>query len=490
MSTDSSGRQLQHLISQMVYQQEILGSLDPQNDLLKSASGFYQQLEVWAEHYSEEEVKEALLQFNTQNISLLSRGPLLWLGEQILAHHDTVSETFNTPHLQWIIRQLSGNMRTMDEFSTVVGLSAFTGHAPAFPAWAFLDPRTNAIVSNLIQTGLTQHYTPSEPKKIVPILQSIPLSSFPHIAWTADNSGAPSVVEHHADMYELSCLFVQDLNWDRQKHLLDRWGVEVVNNWFVTEALQSRLHGDSTIFSSCPAFDKWVQYAHSHWPKEEVVKLFEPIAYNLGDQLLMGSSQLQMWKTIADLPHGHKAFQIIFHSLLVALPYLAQKKFTLAASVAHVLTEALADPKLGMYLPKVVLEELDITQYFSLAERGLRPQFADELFNNPLLLQRFASSRFKVLNEALKQLHPSVWGTAQALLFTIGGPPMEAGAQMACNGGSIRRQYTGMPKSTSTHLFHDFTNSQLRWDSMVAKAALVQSLDGVNGNTVRTKSKL
>jgi len=490
MSNDAVS-EFQTLISQMLYQQEILTPLNPHNGFLKKASGFYQQLEDWAQRYSEEETIEALRQFNLQQIGLLSRGPLLWLGEQMLRYQNQVPWATHPTYISFILNQLSSNMQTMDEFSVVTGLSSFTGYPPVFPKWAFSDPRTQKIVSQSIQTGLINLYTTPEDKKILAVLRSVPLTRFPSLTWTADSSGAPSEVEHHTNMYELSQLFAKNLNWERQKCLLDRWGVEVMNHPYITEAFQSRFHGGPSIFSSCPVFDQWVEYARKHWAKEDVVKLFEPIAYNLSDHLLAGSSQLDMWKTIADLPNGHKAFQIILHSLVVALPHLAHQKFSLAASVAETLNEALADPQLKMYLPTVALEEFDITQYFSVAEQTLKPPInLPGPFNNPHLIQRFASPRFKVLNDALKKLHPSVWGTAQALLFTIGGPPLPAGTEMARNGGSIRRQIIGMPKTTVVPLLHNFEHAQAAWDSLKLNAALEQSLDEAGVRQTKTKSKL
>lgn len=488
MSSDAS-REFQTLISQMLYQEGILTPLNAHNGFLKKASGFYQQLEEWDQRHSEAETIEALRQFNPQQIGLLSRGALLWLGEQILRHQNQVSWATSPTHLSFILNQLSNNMQTMDEFSVVTRLSAVAGRAPVFPAWAFSDPRTQKTVSQFIETGLTNLYTTPDDPKIASLLQIIPLSCFSSIVWTADNSGAPTVVQQHTDMYELSRLFAKDLNWDRQKCLLDRWGAEVMNHPYITAAFQSRFHGSSTIFSNCPVFDQWVEYAHEHWAKEDVVKLFEPIAHNLSDHLLVGSSQLEMWKTIANLPNGHKAFQIVLHSLVVALPHLAHKNFSVAALVADTLNEALADPQLKAYLPTVALEEIDITQYFAVAEQTLKPPHVQGPFTHPRLIQRFASSRLNVLNDALKQLHPSVWGTAQALLFSIGGPPVRAGTEIARNGGSVRRQIIGTPKSTTTPLFYNFENAQAAWDSLKLKAALEQSLDGVPG-VKRTTSKL
>ena len=391
------------------------------NDRIAEKSPFYQLLDGWAQRAPKQEKIDALNAVDNLYISQLPIGVRFWLGEQVVKHNLKLSPYLRETLLRSLayiyqpnreIVELSLKMdKTLNEKTNIFSLEQI-------PTWAFNDSQIQPIVVEFTCRSIERCSDDTDVANFIGDIEANHIKKI--IPLVVPKIGEKGLIS--LKVLALCELIAAQKSWKSQTQLLDILDSEVICRPQVFRILWDAFRNQKANMV------KWLNYATSHWDGRGVQHLIEIMTPALKNQLMEGHIDHDVWKIILTTPQGLSTISGLWEELLVLSPcinsYEADDLFAEPVShgkkIAQAIGAALDDPHLGVLLPKIPLKSIAVENFFTACEEQWQKSARNRVFDDKKLLQRFKSKDFMALEHVLKRLHPTVYGTLQALKYTVG----------------------------------------------------------------------
>lgn len=429
------------------------------NDRIANKSQFYKLLEGWALRVPQQEKVDALNAIGNSYMLELPTAVWFWLGEQFMAHNLKISSYATHSLITRLSHVHQPNIEIVELYLNIDAKVNKTNHLclAKVPKWAFSDFRTQSLVVDFISRNLNYRGCTHD-FDVLTFFENCEISYIDKLMPLI----IPKLCEQTYKI--LIVLALYDLinaqkPWKAQTQLLDMLDSEVVSNQKIHHILHLAFQSDKASMS------KWLKYAASHWDDCGVHNLIEIMRPALKTKLMEGHIDHDVWKAILNTPKGPDTIACLWEDVLTLSPCINSELLgypvPTGKDIAHAITTALDDPNFGGLLPKIALKSIAVERFFTACEDQWENSRRNKVFDDDKLLRRFKSKDFVELEKALKRLHPSVYGTLQALKYTVGAEEPDV-----CVVAKNRKE------KIKTEC--DFSVSRSRWQHLVIKSNLVK----------------
>lgn len=391
------------------------------NDRIAEKSQFYQLLDGWAQRTPDQDKVDSLSVVGNFYISQIPVAVRFWLGEQVVAHNPQLSLYTKESLLRGLAHMYQPNREIVELYLNVdKTFNEKTNNLclEQIPTWAFTDPQVQPLVVEFIRRSLDRC---SDDNDVAGFIGNIEATHIKKIMPFV----VPKIGKKSLTSLKVLALFefiAAQKSWKSQTQLLDELGSDVICKPLVFRLLWDAFKNQKADMS------KWLNYATSQWDDQGVQHLIEIMTPALKNQLMEGHIDHAVWGAILTTPKGLSTVSGFWEELLVLSPcinsYEAQDLFAAPVpqgkSIAQAIGAALDDPHLGALLPKIALKSIAVENFFTACEEQWQKSSRNRVFDDKKLLQRFKSKDFVAFENVLQRLHPSVYGTLQALKYTVG----------------------------------------------------------------------